>query len=246
MTTEGKLNHVLKKLISIILVALIVYSLALIVNSLWSSTENAQLQEELRETYKAGKGPEKNLASPMVLEPLLKINPDVVGWIYIDGTPIDYPVVQAEDNVYYLRKNIRKEYALPGSIFMDYRNNPQGKEQHRIIYGHHMKDGSMFQALNGYKDPSFLAQHPQIILETLDGPSTWQIFSMYVTDTEFDYIQTEFADEGEFTQFLAEITQRSLHPTGISVSSEDEILTLSTCTYEFKNARFTVHAKRVG
>ena len=95
---------------------------------------------------------------------LLAINSDCIGWIRIDGTDIDYPVVQAADNTFYLHHNFNQESAICGAIFMDYRNDIDMTREHLILYGHQMKDGSMFKQLNGYKDKDFYKEHPEIIL----------------------------------------------------------------------------------
>jgi sortase B len=175
----------------------------------------------------------------------LGINKDVTGWINIPGTKIDYPVVKSSDNDFYLNHNIKKEQAVEGSIFMDYRNKGDGTDRNTIIYGHNMKDGSMFKALMGYKNKDFLNKHPVVTFNTLDKDVRWEVFSAYVTDTSFYYIKTDFSDDKDFEQLLKELKERSLYDTGVNVTKDDKILTLSTCSYEFEDARFAIHAKMI-
>ena len=108
-----------------------------------------------------------------------------------------------------------------------------------------MKDGSMFKNLTKYKAKDHFLKHPIIELESLEESSIWEIFSIYITDTKFNYIRTDFDDIEEYQDFLYSIKNKSLYDTGISIDRNDHILTLSTCTYEFDNARFVIHAKKV-
>ena len=171
-------------------------------------------------------------------------NEDVVGWITIPDTRIDYPVVQGKDNKFYLDHDLNQRKSVGGTIFMDYRANVETLTGNIVLYGHHMKNGSMFTALMGYKDKTFFQEHPIIEYNTPDSRTKWQIFSAYVTNTKFYYIETKFTDE-TFRDFLTTISKKSKFRTDIPLNEIDAILTLSTCTYEFDDARFVVHAKRL-
>ncbi|MPW24268.1 class B sortase [Alkalibaculum sp. M08DMB] len=247
MTKERKgSSGLLSKIILVFLFAVMIYCVYTIGMYLWDSYQNNKLNEELQELYRTEEGNNQDKNGIHVkFKPFLELNSDVVGWVKIQDTKIDYPVLQGKDNEYYLSRNITKETARAGSIFMDYRNEKDGEDRNTILYGHHMKDGSMFKALMGYKEKDFFIKHPGIEFDTLKKNWKWEIFSVYITDTKFDYIRTDFATEKEYEGFLKEIKERSLYDTGVKVMKEDKILTLSTCTYEFDNARFTVHAKLV-
>ena len=173
-------------------------------------------------------------------------NTDAVGWIAIPGTNIDYPVVRDDNNNYYLTHDELRQKSDHGAIFMDHRSDAKELLGNIILYGHHMKDGSMFAGLVDYKQEDFFYAHRTVKFETAKGTTTWEIFSAYVTDPSFYYIQTDFADDQAYADFIGKIEQRSLFPTDASVAAEDPILTLSTCTYEFEDARFAVHARRIG
>jgi sortase B len=177
--------------------------------------------------------------------PLLEINEDVVGWIKIPNTSIDYPVLQADDNEYYLNRNIYREKNRAGSIFMDYRIKLDSKDRHIIIYGHHMRDGTMFKDLIKYKNKDFFYTNNIIQFDTLYEEIKWEVFSVYITGTDFNYIKTHFNTPAEYENFLIAIKNKSLFPTDVELTADDQILTLSTCTYEYNDARFVVHARRV-
>jgi len=183
-------------------------------------------------------------------EPLLAENADTVGWIAIEGTGIDYPVVQADDNDFYLQRGYDGANNAAGSIFMDYRNAIDDNSEHAskwrntILYGHRMKNGTMFAALKNYLDEHFFASHRLIEFDTLYGEMKWQVFAVYVTDTSFDYIRTEFENDFQYMAFLASLQKKSMYPADVELTPADEILTLSTCDYSVADARLVVHARR--
>lgn len=177
-----------------------------------------------------------------VLRKLAADNTDIAGWIRIPGTRVDYPVVRGDDNRFYLDHDIRQASARNGSIFMDYRNDPDLGQRHTILYGHHTRDHTMFTDLMGYKQQAFFKENAWIEYYTLDRKTTWKIFSAYVTGVDFYYIQTIFADLDAYASFIEQVRSRSAFFRPVEVMPSDLILTLSTCTYEFKNARFVVHA----
>lgn len=175
-------------------------------------------------------------------------NTDVVGWIELQGTEIDYPIVQADDNEFYLKKDWLGQDNSAGAIFMDYRNDPQALEErktHTILYGHHRQDGSMFQNLMKYKEEEYFRENPTFEVTDQYGTHTFEIFSFYVTPTDFYFIETRFPGDEDFEDFLDSIIERRKFDTDVEVSAEDHLLTLSTCTYEYDDARFVVHARRV-
>lgn len=180
-------------------------------------------------------------------------NSDFACWLYIpsdDIKPISYNVMQAEDNNFYLYKNIDKEYVRSGSLFLDCRNDAETMEGHTIIYGHNMHDGSMFgNVLKYYQDKSgkFMRDHQYIYTYSKTGVSVWQVFSVYETTTDEDYIKTHFVNDEEYYEFIKDLQEKSYFDTDIILKATDDVLTLSTC-YKFNaaNGRLTVNAVRVG
>ena len=169
--------------------------------------------------------------------------PDFVCWIYIENTYVNYPVVQAKDNEYYLRRNMDGESNLSGTLFMDYRCDRETYKGHNIIYGHNNQNGTMFGPLKAYLDKSFWEEHPVFYTYTKDSVTMWKVFSCYETDTENYYIETYFPSITKYQNFLNKLKSDSAYDTGVEVTAEDDILTLSTCyLYNKINGRFVVHA----
>jgi sortase B len=250
-----------RRWMNILLVLLLFYNLYHIGVYIRDSHRSSELQKNISQSYEQVRDdpgisqsservrdesdPETDEGYLEEFQPLIKLNSDIVGWIRVPNTRIDYPVVQTKDNEYYLSHSIEKKPSKSGSIFMDYRNNGNGGDRNIILYGHHMKDGSMFKDLMKYKDSEFYREASRIQFSTLYEKAEWEIFSVYITSPDFDYIQTHFFDDEDFETFLEEIQGRSHYPTKVEVGKEDTILTLSTCTYEFQNARLVVHAKKL-
>ena len=183
---------------------------------------------------------------------LLNVNQRLIGWVKIDDTNIDYPVMQADDNDYYLTHNLNQEYDKNGSIFLDKDCEIEYPSTNLILYGHHMRSGKMFGELSKYEDKPYWEKHPYIEFDTLYDEGTWQI--MYVfrsrvySQEEIVFKYYQFIDansEQEFDSNMQEMATLSLYDTGVTASYGDRLLTLSTCDYEETNGRFVVVAKKV-
>lgn len=175
------------------------------------------------------------------LAELQKMNPDIVGWIKISDTNIDYPIVQSEDNDYYMRRSAEKNSLRKGSIFMDFRNDSYLRDKNTIIYGHNMKDTTMFSQLMKFKEKDYYDKHRTFTLDLLNGSHKLKVFSVYKTDTKFDYLKTDF-EGSEFIKYVDTIEKMSMYKDDVVVTPIDRIVTLSTCSYEFNNARTVIHA----
>jgi sortase B len=179
---------------------------------------------------------------------LLAENNDFIGWIKIEGTNVNYPVMQTVDNPnFYLKHNFEKEYSdygvpyLDEECFVDLTNN-------LVIYGHNMKNGTMFTDLVNYKDKDFWEEHQTINFDTMAEFNEYQIMYAFTFDTNnetFCYNDYTNMDEEQFAEFIAECEKRMAYDTGIRAEFGDEILTLSTCEYTHENGRFVVVAKKV-
>ena len=177
---------------------------------------------------------------------LTEINDDTIGWITIAGTSIDYPIVQASDNSYYLTHACTGDESKYGSIFMDYHNAADFSDDHTILYGHNMKNGSMFHDLNEYNSRDFLDEHIYIEVRSQDVYRKWAIFSTYSTKPDFNYLQTEFDSRKEYSNFLQALLSHSeFSNEKVQVTARDKILTLSTCSDDLENGRRVVHSKLV-
>lgn len=168
---------------------------------------------------------------------------DYRGWIKINNTNIDYPIVQGKDNSFYLDKDINKNYLSSGSIFMNYLNNGFNDEN-TILFGHHMRNKTMFAQLKKYKEKEFFYGDNDIVIEVEnDKVLKYKVFSAYVTDSKDNYIKTNFDDKDQYKEFLEDIKNKSQYKSDIDVNENDKIITLSTCSYEFNDARMVVHGK---
>ena len=168
---------------------------------------------------------------------------DYRGWIKIDNTNINYPIVQGKDNLFYLDKDINKNYLSSGSIFMNYLNHGFNDEN-TVLFGHHMRNKTMFAQLNKYKEKEFFYGDNDIVIEVEnDKVLKYKVFSAYVTDSKDNYIKTNFDDKDQYKEFLEDIKNKSQYKSDIDVNENDKIITLSTCSYEFNDARMVVHGK---
>lgn len=175
---------------------------------------------------------------------LKRTNPDVVGWLKVNGTNINYPFVQSSDNDYYLTHSFNKSYNGGGWVFLDYRNNGTNNKN-TIIYAHGRSDKTMFGTLKNVLNNGWLNNTNNYVIKisTETENSLWQIFSVYRIPTTSDYLQTNFNDETEYQNFLDMIKDRSSHTFDTNVASTDNILTLSTC---YNNSdKIVVHAKLI-
>lgn len=181
---------------------------------------------------------------------LKKQNSDLVGWIRIPGTVIDYPVMQnGSDDEYYLTHDFEKKENVHGVPFLDAACIP-GKSDNLILYGHHMKDGTMFQNLMLYQDPAFCETNGTICLDILSESATYQvIFVLLITEEEtrqFPYYQCTDLSDGEIYQgFLRQCSRYAIWQSKDLPSAGTKLLTLSTCEYTRKNGRLVVVAKQV-
>ena len=161
---------------------------------------------------------------------LQNLNDDVVGYINIAGTNVDYFVLQSRmDNDFYLNHTIDLKKAKAASIFMDYRNRPYSEDQNTILYGHNMKNGAMFRTLHNYEKKDFAMEHLYITFSTLYEDMVWEVFASYKTHISFDYIQTSFRTEKDYDDFLKTCKSKSAFKYTATPTVEDRILTLSTC-----------------
>lgn len=192
---------------------------------------------------------------PEVLEDyktLLNMNKDLIGWLKIADINIDHPVMQANDNDYYLRRNFDEEYDKNGCLFMDYQCDILNRNTNWIIYGHNMQSGKMFGQLDKYSDEEYYKAHPKFEFDTIYEKGAYEIVyvfrsKIYNEDAVvFKYYQfIDAQSEVEFNSNMAEMARLSLYDTGITPEYGDELLTLSTCDYQENNGRFVIVARKI-
>lgn len=172
------------------------------------------------------------------------LNGDVIAWIQIPGTRINYPIVRGSDNEFYLTHTFAGEENTSGAIFMDAAITDEFDDKNPIIYGHNLKSGYMFSRLNRYARRGFWDANRFIYITTPEGLSIYQVFSAYQAAADADIYYFGFGSDDIFQEYLDRIASYSIYDAGISVNKEDSIITLSTCAND-TTQRFVVHAKRV-
>ena len=172
---------------------------------------------------------------------LLRKSSSVIGWIYCDDTQINYPVVIGSDNTFYLSHGITGDYNGYGAIFADCGNDGTFSEPNTIPYGHHMTDGSMFADVAKYKKQEYYNEHPVLWLFTPESTYMIDVYSCYVTGADSDAYKIKFNDFDEYAAWLKKTMDSSLIKSEVSPDITSRILTLSTCSYEFSNARCVLH-----
>lgn len=179
---------------------------------------------------------------PTTYDKLLTINKDVVGWLKVNNTKINYPVTQTNNNEYYLSHDIYGNQVRTGWVFMDYRNGIKELDKNTIIYGHNLKSGYMFGELLNTTSSSWYKNQDNLVItfNSLDKEMKWKVFSIYRVDNTSEYLKTSFSLDEEFLEFVSDIKSKSINDFNVEVTSTDKILTLSTCSGI--NRRLVVHA----
>lgn len=224
-----------KNSIGIITIIIFIGIITIMYLSKGSSSDNVRADINVKETI--AKGYYVNS-----IKKYTNVNSDVVGVIEMDNTPINYPILQAQDNDYYLYRNIDKIEDKNGSIFLDCINENDFSDVNTVIYGHSMKDKSMFGSLESFRNQEFTDANLIIKIYTDTEVLEYKIFSVYVTEPDYPYRIKKFNNEDEITQFINNITSKSLIKSDVKPTVHDKILTLSTCAYDFDDARLAIHA----
>ena len=226
--------------VELILVVVMIYSGIKIV--LWF-IDNNKTKEVIKEISNYVQVDENKDEFNIDFQELKKINSDVVGWIKVKGTSIEYPVVQGKDNEFYLTHSFDKSENQAGWAFMDYRNDKNLTDKNTIIYGHNRRDGSMFESLKHILDEDWQndMNNRKIVLVTEKGKILYEVFSVYKIEAEEYYIQPNPKD---FEEFLNELKKRSVKDFNVETSKNDQILTLSTCD-DNSEYRIILHAKKI-
>lgn len=171
-------------------------------------------------------------------EQLSAMNGDYACWLYAPDTPIDYPVVQGEDNSYYLHRLFNGEHNACGTLFIDYRNLSDFQDPNTLIYGHHMRNGSMFKAITYYAEQSYFDSHPYMLIATPEKLYLVELLAGYTTSKDDHCYDIAISDEEDMQAFVSEACAKSNFQAGLEILPGDRLVTLSTCAYAFENARY--------
>lgn len=256
------MNKTLRTVLTLVLAAVLAVSAGMVIRNLHTAAREDRANQALAQqvhdaqeqnpqtgagqTAPEADGPAQDAVLPQ-LQALHDQNPDLAGWLTIPDTPIDYPVMYTpEDRDYYLRRAFDGSYALSGTLFI----GTPWTEGHTLIYGHHMKNGTMFGSLEAYADPAYRDSHPTIDFSTLYEEKTYEVMACFqtravVSDDIFPYWDyTDLSDPDRFQTYVDQVLAAALYDTGVRAAWGDELLTLSTCSYHASDGRFVVVAKR--
>lgn len=237
-------------IVYMILLFILIYSGIKIYKWYKDKTSNKEIVEQIKETVAVeDKNEDKNEYKEeytIDFNKLKEQNKETVAWIKVNNTNIEYPVVKADNNNFYLNHSFDKSQNSAGWIFADYRNKFDNTDKNIIIYGHNMRDGSMFGSLKNILNSDWYEneENTNITLYTENEKCIYKVFSIYKIESEDYYIKTEFSNDNEFEQFVNTIKNRSIKKFDIDVSKEDNILTLSTCANN-NRYRIVLHAKKM-
>lgn len=214
-----------------------------------SMVENETMAEdEWGDTYmedEEGENAYEEMENPIDFESLRAINTDVIGWLEVEAIDtINYPIAQSDDNDYYLHRTFRRQDNFAGTIFLDYLNRKNFSNRNNILYGHNMKNGSMFGLLRNFRDPKTYEKSPYFWIYTPSKIYKYEIFACAEVGTYSENYQISFPSEAAFQKYIQTAMKQSLIETNVEVTLKDTIVTLSTCTGN-EATRFIVQGKRV-
>ncbi|MEE0742398.1 MAG: class B sortase [Emergencia sp.] len=229
------------KLVMLILICIMAFSLYKIVTIVYEYYKGARAYDSVAELA----GIDDLMPTSVDFDALAKINPDIRGWIYSKDTPINYPVVQGENNDKYLYQMFNEEWNGKGSIFVDYRCEEPFEQFNTVVYGHRMKDGSMFHSLTKYRDREYYEKHKKMQLFTPEGDYDIEIFGVVTLEADSQMYRMDFSDEEDEQQYIDWILENTETQMDVRPTAEDRLVMLSTCTYEFDDARLVVYGRLV-
>ena len=223
----------------IVLEFILIIALTFGVYSLWDSQQVYEAADSANYTaYR----PEVN--DTLSFEELQQINPEVIGWLTVNDTPIDYPITQTDNNEKYVNTNAEGQYTLSGSVFLDYRNSSNFDDFNSILYGHHMEKKLMFGSLSDFADKKYFDSHEYGNLFFNGANHGVEFFALVLTDAYNDNMFSPAIREKEHQQeFIDYLFSNAKHLRNTSVTTEDNLLLLSTCTNDITNGRYILVGK---
>lgn len=266
LKNEINIKKKLYYIIYIVIIIIIIYLIFLIIQNFYGKNKIKKTENRINnivEVIEINKGEEVNAPEnkddlywkfinysmiDVDLNKLKDINNDTVGWIKVNDTNVNYPIVKHNNNDYYLNHQFDKTYNKSGWVFMDYRNDSNVmNNKNTIIYGHGLQNKALFGSLKKTVNDTWHTNLDNLVIKTVNENNSylWQIFSIYTMETNNDYIQTEFSNHEEYEDFLNIIYNRSKYDLNTSVNINDNILTLSTCYSSDGDIKLIIHAKMI-
>ena len=250
------MNKKYKKIVMILLIVIVLLGLTYIGICLYynfkdkNDNKNILKKVDIKEIKE--KEPDKTQRM-LKLEELKKENDDIIGWLEINDTNINYPVLQGDDNDYYIDHNYKKEWSSAGSLFLDKDFDLQNGSDNYLIYGHRNKTGIMFEDLIKYANEDFYKNHTKIKFTTLDEDAEYVIISVFYSRVYYKnetnvfkyYNFVNATDENDYNNYVYNAKKKSIYIIDEDAKYGDQLLTLSTCEYSQTNGRFVVVAKKI-
>lgn len=240
MSKRARIRRYAEDVIMVCLALIVVVSGWKIYTIMRDYRQNQAVYDKISEETQVG-----GFTGDIDFDKLRSINPDVIGWIYYEDTVIDYPVVQGRDNEKYLYTLFDGSTGGFGTLFADASTEAPFRQFNTIVYGHHMRNGSMFAPLKHLKEKSYCDEHPQLELITPEGKFHLEIWAFLNEPADSKIYTTNIHDPGERTEYLDMIEDLASYKTDVEVSNTDRLVILSTCAYEYQDARYMVVCKMV-
>lgn len=245
---KGKINKLFIYFMLILFGMVLIYSIYNIIDWYICGKNNKKIEEEAKKLIIDIEEEiiDENKLNNVDLNVLKTKNDEVVGFIKVNGTNIEYSVLKHKDNSYYLTHSFDKSYNRYGWIFANYENKFDGTDKNITLFGHNMKNGSMFGSLKNVLTESWQSneENLKVYFITDEGKFAYEVFSTYKVYKEEYFTKSSFKDDKEFLEFIKVIKSRSNKDYNVEVTSDDQILTLSTC-YKDNNYRVVLHAKKI-
>lgn len=253
----SKLNKKTKIIIAVILLIFLVCAISYLVYNFYNSNKNKSLYDDLQQDIipdeTTNELAQVNNQFVDKVKELQQENADVKGWVRIDDTKINYPLLQTTNNEYYLTHNYKKEKSSYGSIFINSNCNIKNENANVIIYGHDMQDGQMFKDLLQYKDKTFYEQHPIIKIATEESEQEYEIIVAFKSRIFYQdeknvfrfYRYFDFENEKQYNEYINNCQKIQLYDIGKTATYGEQLITLVTCEYSQENGRMVVVAKKV-
>lgn len=248
-----KKNNKYKKILLVILFILLICAICYIIYNCINANKNKSLYNDIISDKATDDLSKVTSEFTEKVKELQKENTDIKGWIRIEDTNINYPLLQTDNNDYYLTHNYKKEKSSYGSIFINSNCNIKDDKANVIIYGHDMKDNQMFKDLIKYQDKEFYEQHPIIKIATEEGENNYEIISAFKSRVFYQdetnvfrfYQYYNFDNENKYNEYNNNCKKIQLYDTGKTATYGEQLITLITCEYSQENGRMVVVAKKV-
>ena len=245
---KSKINY-----IQLIFIILLIVSICGVICYLCLTNKEKQKYKKLQESIVTENSTNGKSDRIEKVKELQKENSDIVAWIEIEGTNINYPILHTTNNDFYLNHNYKKEEALTGSLFLDKNFDIKNESSNYLIYGHRNKQGLMFEDLLKYAKEDFYKEHKKIRFTTNKEDSQYEIMAVFYSRVYYADEQNVFRyyyfvnakDENEYNNYVKQSKEASIYDTGVTAKYEEQLLTLSTCEYSQEDGRFVVVAKKI-